>query len=33
MCGNGVECMVKVWVLNGKGRKETVTFLVDGYEP
>ena len=33
MCGHGGECMVKVWVLNDKGEKEPVTFLVDGYEP
>ena len=25
--------MVKVWVLNDKGEKEPVSFLVDGYEP
>ena len=24
--------MVKVWVLNDKGKKEPVSFLVDGYE-
>ena len=33
MCGLGGERMVKVWVLNDKGEKEPVTFLVDGYEP
>ena len=31
MCGHGGERMVKV--LNHKGRKEAVTFLVGGYEP
>ena len=25
--------MVKAWVLNDKGKKEPVAFLVDGYEP
>ena len=33
MCGHGGERMVKVQILNDKGRKEPVTFLVDGYEP
>ena len=33
MCGHGRERMVKVWVLNDKGKKETVSFLADGYEP
>ena len=33
MCGHGGECMVKVWVLNDKGKREPMTFLVDGYEP
>ena len=33
MYGHGGERMVKVWVLNDKGEKEPVTFLVDGYEP
>ena len=33
MCGLGGERMVKVWVLNDKGEKEPVTFLVGGYEP
>ena len=33
MCGHGGECMVKVWVLNDKGEKEPVTFLVDGNGP
>ena len=33
MCGHGGERMVKVWVLNDKGKKEPVPFLVDGYEP
>ena len=33
MCGHGGECIVKVWVLNDKGKKELVSFLVDGYEP
>ena len=32
MCGHGGECMVKGWVLNDKGKKESVFFLVDGYE-
>ena len=25
--------MVTVWVVNDKGKKEPVSFLVDGYEP
>ena len=29
MCGHGGERMVKVWVLNDKGKKTPVTFLVD----
>ena len=29
MCGHGGERMVTVWVLNDKGKKEPVTFLVD----
>ena len=33
MCGHGGERMVKVWVLNYKGKKTSVTFLVDEYEP
>ena len=33
MCGHGGERMVKAWVLNDKGKKEPVSFLVDGYEP
>ena len=33
MCGHGGERMVKVWVLNDKGEKELVSFLVDGLEP
>ena len=33
MCGHGGEHMVKVWVLNDKGKKEPASFLVDGYEP
>ena len=33
MCGYGGERMVKAWVLNDKGKKEPVSFLVDGYEP
>ena len=33
MCGHGGEGMVKVLVLNGKGKKEPVNFLVDEYEP
>ena len=33
MCGHGGEHMVKVWVLNYKGKKEPVSFLVDGYKP
>ena len=32
MCGHDGERMVKVWVLNDKAKKESVTFLVDGYE-
>ena len=31
--GHGGECMVKVWVLNDKGKKEPAFFLVDGYDP
>ena len=33
MCGNGGERTVNVWVLNDKGKKTPVSFLVDGYEP
>ena len=33
MCGYGGERMVMVWVLNDKGKKELVSFLVYGYEP
>ena len=33
MCGHGEEGMVKVWVLNDKGKKTRVPFLIDGYEP
>ena len=33
MCGHGGERMAKVWILNDKGKKEPVSFLVDGYEP
>ena len=33
MCGHDGERMVTVWVLNDKGEKESVSFLVDGYEP
>ena len=33
MCGHSGERMVKVWVLSGKGKKEPVLFLVDGYGP
>ena len=33
MCGHGGERMVKAWVLNDKGKKEPVSFLVDRYEP
>ena len=33
MCGHGGERMAKVWVLNDKGKKEPVSFLVDRYEP
>ena len=33
MRGHGGERMVKVWILNDKGKKEPVCFLVDGYEP
>ena len=29
MCGHGGERMVKAWVLNDKGEKEPLTFLVD----
>ena len=31
MCGHAGERMVKVWVLNNKGEKEPVNFLVAGY--
>ena len=31
MCGHGGERMVTVWVLNDKGKKEPLSFLVDGY--
>ena len=33
MCGHSDEHMVKDWVLNEKGKKKPVSFLVDGYEP
>ena len=33
MCGHGRERMVKVWVLNDKGKKTPVPFLVDESEP
>ena len=33
MCGHGGERIVTVWVLNDNGKKEMVSFLVDGYEP
>ena len=33
MCGHGGERMVTVWVLNDKGEKAPVSFLVGGYEP
>ena len=33
MCGHGGERTVKVCVLSDKGKKEPVSFLVDGYEP
>ena len=33
MCKHGGERMVTVWVLNDKGKKMPVSFLVDGYEP
>ena len=32
-CGHDGERMVKVWILNNKGEKEPVSFLVIGYEP
>ena len=32
MCGHGRERMVNVRVLNDKGKKTPVPFLVDGYE-
>ena len=32
MCRHGGECMVKVWVLNDKGKKTPVLFLVNRYE-
>ena len=31
MYGHGGKRMVKVWVLNNKGKKAPLTFLVDGY--
>ena len=31
MCERGEECMVKVWILNDKGKKKR--FLVNVYEP
>ena len=33
MCGHGAEHTVKVWVLNGNGKKTPGTFSIDGYEP
>ena len=33
MYGHDGDRMVTIWVLNDKGKKEPVTFLVDGYEP
>ena len=33
MCSHGGEHMVNAWILNGKVKKEPVSFLVDGYEP
>ena len=33
MCGHGGERMVKVWVLDDKGKKTPTYFSVDGYEP
>ena len=33
MCGRSGERMVKAWVLNDKGEKKPVSFLLDGYEP
>ena len=33
MCGHGGEPMVKVCVLDDKGKKTPALFLVDGYEP
>ena len=33
MCVHDGERMVTVWVLNDKGEKEPVFFLVEGYEP
>ena len=33
MCGHGGELMVKVCVLDDKGKKTPVIFLVNGYEP
>ena len=32
MCEDSGERMVNVWVLNDKGKKTLVPFLVDGYE-
>ena len=32
MCGHGGERMVNVWVLNDKGKKTPVPFLVNGCE-
>ena len=33
MCGHDGECIVKVWILNDKGKKEPASSLVDGYNP
>ena len=33
ICGHGGEHMVKVWVLDDKGKKTPTYFSVDGYEP
>ena len=33
ICGHGGEPMMKVFVLNDKGKKTPSSFSVDGYQP
>ena len=33
MCGHGEERMMKVWILNRKGKKTPASLLVNVYEP